>query len=196
MEFVTIILLFYVLFFGATGMWDLSFPTRNRTCTPCIGRQSLNQHTTREVPVFTNFSSRSLCFHTNSLMHPMWGQMGMGKQRRPEGKRSKKQPTWVGWKLLMSNVIFILLPYLKVDSSTWVSSGARWTLISFLARDGYTRKAWCPLRSCHANGPWRPSISHWPFPAREAGQAWCSPVSFGSCEEKWQVSVMPLYLML
>ena len=32
-------------------MWDLSSPTGDRTCTPSIGRQSLNHWTTREVPV-------------------------------------------------------------------------------------------------------------------------------------------------
>ena len=29
---------FYVLVFWPRGMWDLSSPTRDRTCTPCIGR--------------------------------------------------------------------------------------------------------------------------------------------------------------
>ena len=37
-EFVTILLLFYVLVFWPGGMWDLSFPTSNQSCTPCSGR--------------------------------------------------------------------------------------------------------------------------------------------------------------
>ena len=37
-EFVTILLLFYVLLFWLWGMWDLSFPTRDRTHTPFTGR--------------------------------------------------------------------------------------------------------------------------------------------------------------
>ena len=37
-EFVTILLLFYVLVFWPRGMWDLSFPVRDQTLTPCIGR--------------------------------------------------------------------------------------------------------------------------------------------------------------
>ena len=45
------LLLLYVLVFWPQGMWDLSFWTRDWTCTPCIGRQSLNHWTTREVPV-------------------------------------------------------------------------------------------------------------------------------------------------
>ena len=49
-EFVTILLLFYVLVFWPRGMWDLSSTTRDRTRTPCIGRRSLNHWTTREVP--------------------------------------------------------------------------------------------------------------------------------------------------
>ena len=48
--FVTKLLLFYVLGFWPWGMWSLSSPTRDRTRTPCIGRQSLNHWTTREVP--------------------------------------------------------------------------------------------------------------------------------------------------
>ena len=32
------------------GMWDLGSPTRDGTCAPCIGRQSLNHCTAREVP--------------------------------------------------------------------------------------------------------------------------------------------------
>ena len=49
-EFVTILLLFYVLVFWREGMWDLSSPTRDQTCTLCLGRPSFNHWTTREVP--------------------------------------------------------------------------------------------------------------------------------------------------
>ena len=51
-EFVKILLLFYVLVFWPQGMWDLSSPTRDQTCVPCIGRQILNHWTAREVPNF------------------------------------------------------------------------------------------------------------------------------------------------
>ena len=51
-EFAAILLLFYVLGFWLQGMWDLSFPTRDRTHNPCIGRQSLNHWTAREVPAW------------------------------------------------------------------------------------------------------------------------------------------------
>ena len=37
-EFVTILLLFYVLVFWPRGMWDLSSSIRDQTSTPCIGR--------------------------------------------------------------------------------------------------------------------------------------------------------------
>ena len=37
------------LVFWPQGVWDLSFLTRDRTCTPCTGKQSLNHWTTREV---------------------------------------------------------------------------------------------------------------------------------------------------
>ena len=49
-DFVTLSLLCYVLGFWPRGMWDCSSLTRDRTCTLCIGRQSLNHWTTREVP--------------------------------------------------------------------------------------------------------------------------------------------------
>ena len=49
-DFVTILLLFYVLVFWPRGMWDLSSPTRHRTQAPYVRRQSLNHGTTREVP--------------------------------------------------------------------------------------------------------------------------------------------------
>ena len=41
-EFATTLLLFHALVFWPRGMWDLSFPTRDQTCTPCTGRGSLN----------------------------------------------------------------------------------------------------------------------------------------------------------
>ena len=44
-EFVTILLLFCLLVFCLRGMWYLSAPTRDRTSTPCIGRQCLNHWT-------------------------------------------------------------------------------------------------------------------------------------------------------
>ena len=146
-------------FFGATGMWDLSFQTRDQTCTPCIGMQSLNHCTTREVPIFTNFSNRSLCLHTNSLMHPTWGQVGMGKQRRSEGKRSK-MVTWVGWKLLMSNVIFILLSYLKVDSLPGFPlepGGPRSPFWPGMVTPGKPGAPWGPVMPMGPGGPASPT---------------------------------------
>ena len=49
-QFVTILLLFYVLFFWLEALWDLSFWTRGRTGIPCIEGQSLNHGTVREFP--------------------------------------------------------------------------------------------------------------------------------------------------
>ena len=66
-EFVTILLLFYVLGFWAHGMWDLSSPTRDRTRTPGIGRWSLNYWTAREVPVFSFLmNDTSICWAIKS----------------------------------------------------------------------------------------------------------------------------------
>ena len=49
-EFVIILLLFYVLDFWPRGMWDLSSPTRGQAHTPCIRRWSCNHWTDRERP--------------------------------------------------------------------------------------------------------------------------------------------------
>ena len=49
-EFVTVLILFYLLVFWLRGMWDLGSLTRDRTRTPCIGRRSLNHWTTKKVP--------------------------------------------------------------------------------------------------------------------------------------------------
>ena len=52
-EFVTILLLFYVLgfffFFWLQCIWDLSYPTRGRTCMP-LHWQSLNHWSTWGSP--------------------------------------------------------------------------------------------------------------------------------------------------
>ena len=71
-EFVTILSLFYVLFFGMRSMWDLSFLTRGRTHTPCIGRQSLNYWTTRKVPNIPVFVYLFISWWT-FVLFPLWG---------------------------------------------------------------------------------------------------------------------------
>ena len=48
-EFVTILFLSYAFIIWPRGMWDLRFPTRDGTCTLCIGRQNLNHCTTKEA---------------------------------------------------------------------------------------------------------------------------------------------------
>ena len=47
--FVIILLLLYVLVFWPRGLWDLSFPSRDQTCT---GRWSLNHWTGRKVHIY------------------------------------------------------------------------------------------------------------------------------------------------
>ena len=62
-EFVTLLLLFYVLGFWSGVMWDLSFPTRDGTYILYIGRQILNHWTTWEVfwPVSSNQHGINAC---------------------------------------------------------------------------------------------------------------------------------------
>ena len=57
-EFVTILLLFYILVFWLQNMWDLQSLTRDQIHTRCIRRRSLNHWTTREVPTFSLTSHR------------------------------------------------------------------------------------------------------------------------------------------
>ena len=72
-DFVTILPLFYVLFFWPRGIWDLSSLTRDQTRTPSTARRSPNHWTAKEVPslCFSNLYSFPLlisfpwffCFH-------------------------------------------------------------------------------------------------------------------------------------
>ena len=59
-EFVTIFLQLYVLDFWPQGLWNVSSPTRDSTCTPWNGRQSLNHWLTREAPNLTFKIMRNL----------------------------------------------------------------------------------------------------------------------------------------
>ena len=67
MEFVTILLLFYVMVFWPRGMWDLSPPTRDQTQTPCIDRQSLNHWTVNKI---LNWKFHS---HNTLILYPCTG---------------------------------------------------------------------------------------------------------------------------
>ena len=62
-EFVTVLLLFYVLVFWPQGTWDLSSTTRDSICTPCIGRWSFNHWTTREVSSYFHLTMDSYWVH-------------------------------------------------------------------------------------------------------------------------------------
>ena len=48
---------------GPVACRILSFPTRDRTCTPCVGRQVLNHWTSREVPQSHNLQSSLAQLH-------------------------------------------------------------------------------------------------------------------------------------
>ena len=50
--------------FGCEACGNLSFQTRDRTCTSCIGRWSLNHWTTREVTLFLIFEDVHTDFHS------------------------------------------------------------------------------------------------------------------------------------
>ena len=56
-EFVTVLLLFYVLAFSPQGMYDLSLVTRDQTCKLCMGRQSPNHWTVQEVSALVKMTT-------------------------------------------------------------------------------------------------------------------------------------------
>ena len=69
-EFVTILLLFYVWVLGPQGMWDLSSLSRGRTSTPCIGRWSLNHWTQGKSLNLTFFKDRLFYVFLDSSGRP------------------------------------------------------------------------------------------------------------------------------
>ena len=71
-EFVTVLLLFYVLVFWPQGMWDLNSLTRDSTCTLCIGRQSLNHWTAREAPSLQLSNQRKKDILAGILLKQIW----------------------------------------------------------------------------------------------------------------------------
>ena len=91
-EFVTILLLFYVLVFWPRGMWDLSSPTRDQTLTPSIGRQSLNHWTTSGSPynllfdVFSFSSNPVSCTGCNIVLNEY-----MLKERKKNEETEEKR---------------------------------------------------------------------------------------------------------
>ena len=50
-ELITILFLFYVLFFGRQGMWDLSLPTRTEAPTPGLEGKVLTPGLLRNPPI-------------------------------------------------------------------------------------------------------------------------------------------------
>ena len=53
----SILCFFFFFWLLSQGTWNLSSLTRDRTCTPCIGRRDLNHWTTKEVPTEISFPS-------------------------------------------------------------------------------------------------------------------------------------------
>ena len=58
-----------VLVLGPWGMWDLIPLTRDRTCTQCIGRQSLSHWTVREAPCLFLASKQWNNSHVIAILH-------------------------------------------------------------------------------------------------------------------------------
>ena len=81
-EFVTILLLFYVLIFWPWGTWDLNFLLRDRTHIPCSGRWSLITRLPGKSPCFPNFRRTVLAMENpqyvlwflkeSSFLHLCW----------------------------------------------------------------------------------------------------------------------------
>jgi len=79
-EFVTLLLLLYVLSFWPQGMWDLGSPVKVGTHITCIRRPSLNHWTARDIPsihsflFFPSIHSYFYCHHhccSLQVLHPL-----------------------------------------------------------------------------------------------------------------------------
>ena len=106
-EFVTILPCLKFWFCWPQGLWDLIFPTRDQTYTPCLGRWSLNPWTTREVPVrvesnwdmrVTDFCNWTLNFPTNVLC-----ESGLAWIQTQRAVRQEKQ-TRIGYALFLLRI--------------------------------------------------------------------------------------------
>ena len=60
-EFVTVLLLFYILALWPRDMWDLRSPTRNWPCTPCIGRSPHRRPPGSTGRSFFNWDQKRRC---------------------------------------------------------------------------------------------------------------------------------------
>ena len=122
-EFVIILLLFYVLVFWPRGTWDLSSLNRDSTCIPCIGRWNINHCTAREVSL--RLSGRNLTQSFQSFLTvDMLGNDHMWKT--PNGEPSH------------DTSIFSCNPY-----DPWGPRNTlQWGLLWFYDRDDI-KKVWC-----------------------------------------------------
>ena len=87
-EFVTTLLLFYVLFFCPRSMWYLSPLTRGQTHTPCFGRQSLKHWTTVDMcknVKFTKYISTCHTLRSTAIVSVgCWIQLCFEMRKRPK----------------------------------------------------------------------------------------------------------------
>ena len=134
-----------VLCFGVfwpKGIWDLSSPTRDWTCTPCLGRWSFNHWTTREVPYFSikmvsikmwmnrMFISSSICSFIvcTEPSAPSPPDLGTRSQARSRGRRTRDK-AWLSGFLLCKGLTVLtrvlLLKVWSVDQEHWHHLGAR-----------------------------------------------------------------------
>ena len=68
-EFVAILLLFYVLIFWPQGMWDLSSPTRDGTHTPCLEGEVLATGLPGKFPKCFHMTNLELILSVRKLGH-------------------------------------------------------------------------------------------------------------------------------
>ena len=85
-EFVTLLLLFYVLSFWPQGMWDLGSPVKVWTHITCTGRASLNHWTSRDI---ASIHSYFYCHHhccSLLVLHPL--------------RANKRNPSSFAWNIV------------------------------------------------------------------------------------------------
>ena len=141
-EFVTVLLLFNVLAFWPQGMWDLSSPTRDWTCSPCFGRGNCNHWTAKEVPrdligldIGSRDSDPSHSSNSNPWSHAkracdweivQWSSFGSSREQCGQKRPPSLTPSptvcwetmWEGWELRMNKSLGqtqSLLPRILAD---------------------------------------------------------------------------------
>ena len=113
------------------GMWDPSFPTRDRTRVPCIRKQTLNQWTTREVPIWRIFNKEPFSRQNCLTLHG-WKQRQDCSQSRNLGPYLRMEAiAGGGWQRELAH-FFLGLHILRWKTSPLTQQSYHWAFIPLI----------------------------------------------------------------